>query len=74
MSMLDPLLREALQDLARRRLRRDLRPGVTAPGRVTRNGRRLINASGNDYLGLAHHPLLAERASEWASRHGTGAG
>ncbi|WP_261171545.1 aminotransferase class I/II-fold pyridoxal phosphate-dependent enzyme, partial [Bordetella pertussis] len=26
-----------------------------------------------DYLGLARHPLLAERASLWATRHGAGA-
>ncbi len=74
MSRLDPVLGEALQDLARRRLRRDLHPVAAEGGFVTRNGCRLINASGNDYLGLAHHPALADRAADWAARYGTGAG
>ena len=34
----------------------------------------LINASGNDYLGLSHHPALAARAAEWGARLGTGSG
>jgi 8-amino-7-oxononanoate synthase len=34
----------------------------------------LINFSSNDYLGLARHPALTARASEWAERWGTGAG
>ena len=28
----------------------------------------------NDYLGLSQHPLLKQRAQEWAASHGTGAG
>ena len=28
----------------------------------------------NDYLGLARHPLLIERACEWTEAHGTGSG
>lgn len=74
MSCLDPLLDEALRDLARRGRRRTLRPGCNDAGTVTRDGRTLINASANDYLGLAHHPLLAERSAEWGGRHGTGSG
>ncbi len=74
MSRLDPVLGEALQELARRRLRRDLVPVTAGAGIVTRGGCRLINASGNDYLGLSHHPALADRAAEWGARHGTGAG
>ncbi|MGI4745712.1 MAG: aminotransferase class I/II-fold pyridoxal phosphate-dependent enzyme [Janthinobacterium lividum] len=74
MSCLDPLLDEALRDLARREMRRTLRPGRNEAGTVTRDGRTLINASANDYLGLAYHPLLAERSAEWGGRHGTGAG
>ena len=74
MSRLDPVLGEALGTLARRRLRRDLRPVAAGSGVVVRDGCRLINASANDYLGLSHHPALADRAADWASRHGTGAG
>ncbi len=74
MSRLDPLFADALAGLAARRMRRRLHPGQPGPGTVLRDGRLLINASGNDYLGLAHHPLLADRAADWASRFGTGAG
>ena len=74
MSVLDPILADALQDLARGRMRRVLRPGSRAAGQVTRDGRTLLDVSSNDYLGLAHHPLLAERAGDWGGRFGTGAG
>ncbi|MBF0610242.1 MAG: 8-amino-7-oxononanoate synthase [Magnetococcales bacterium] len=37
-------------------------------------GKRLLNLSGNDYLGLSRHPLLLQRAREWGERWGTGSG
>ena len=74
MSSLDPVLAHALRELSARRMRRVLRAGQSGSGTVRRDGRTLLNVSGNDYLGLAHHPLLAKRAGEWAARHGTGAG
>jgi 8-amino-7-oxononanoate synthase len=37
------------------------------------DGRALIDASSNDYLGLSQHPLVKARAAEWAERHGAGA-
>ena len=41
---------------------------------VARDGRSLINFSGNDYLGLSRHPLLVERSAQWAARWGAGSG
>ena len=40
---------------------------------VRLNNRRMLNFSSNDYLGLARHPLLRERAIEWMERLGAGA-
>ncbi len=44
-----------------------------APGAIVCGGRTLLNFSSNDYLGLARHPLLAERAADYAREYGTGA-
>ena len=55
--------------------RRALRPVDNLPGgRVRLGGRELINFSSNDYLGLARHPVVVERASRWAREMGAGSG
>lgn len=74
MSRFDPLFSERLAELSKRGMRRHVVPVTPTPGTVLRDGQQLINASGNDYLGLAHRPELAERAADWAARYGTGAG
>lgn len=66
---------DKLAQLDRKSLRRT--PLVTQHHdavRVERDGRMLINACSNDYLGLAHHPEVIEAAREAAARYGTGAG
>ena len=64
MSRFDAAFAEALADLASRGLQRATR--VQPPG--------VLDVSSNDYLGLAQHPLLKQRAAEWGASHGTGAG
>jgi 8-amino-7-oxononanoate synthase len=75
MASFDDRLGEAIAGLRARGRWRELRPSALAPGgRVVRAGRSLVDFSSNDYLGLAGHPLLAERAGEWARTHGAGSG
>jgi len=75
MESLDDILGRALAKAEGNGLRRQLIPAMLAPGgRIDREGRRAIDFSSNDYLGLAQHPLLIERAREWAARMGAGAG
>lgn len=53
---------------------RSLTPvGPSKAGRTMVNGREMINFSSNNYMGLAEHPLLRERAHEWAGQYGAGA-
>ena len=71
----DAIFREAVDRAEARQRRRRLAPGVPlADGRIERDGRVLINFSANDYLGLSRHPLLIERAHDWATRYGAGSG
>lgn len=75
MSTFDNRLADALAAIRDRGRWRELRPTQLAPaGRIGRDGRGLIDFSSNDYLGLALHPLLAERAADWGHAYGTGAG
>ncbi|MET1754300.1 8-amino-7-oxononanoate synthase [Novosphingobium sp. RD2P27] len=75
MQSLDEHLEAALRRVEQAARLRVLRPaGLRANGRVEREGRTLLDFSSNDYLGLATHPVLTERAREWTARHGTGSG
>ncbi|WP_438381298.1 8-amino-7-oxononanoate synthase [Asaia sp. BMEF1] len=72
MTRFDPLLRQALDSLEARALRRRLCPLQRTPDQVWRNGQAILDFSSNDYLGLSGHALLRGRAADWAMRHGTG--
>ena len=73
----DPLddLRAELEELKARSLYRPLTvmSGRQAP-RTTMNGRPVISLSSNNYLGLATHPLLVERAIAATRELGVGSG
>lgn len=74
MSKLDSLFSSELALADARRVRRRLRTACSAPpGRIVLDGAPVLNFSSNDYLGLSRHPLVVERAREWAARHGAGA-
>jgi 8-amino-7-oxononanoate synthase len=54
-------------------LRRQLRAiGKTQNGRSVIDGEEYINFSSNNYMGLAQHPSLIERAKEWTQQWGAG--
>jgi len=43
-----------------------------SPAEVSLNGRAMLNFCSNDYMGLSKHPLLQERAAEFAEKYGSG--
>jgi 8-amino-7-oxononanoate synthase len=71
---LDELAEARLADLAESGRLRRLRPYRREGTHVIRpDGTRLVDFSGNDYLGLSRHPDLIERARDWTERYGAGA-
>jgi 8-amino-7-oxononanoate synthase len=63
----------ALEERKDNHLFRSLKTVVpVADAEVKVNGRKMINFCSNDYLGLAAHPLLKQRAIEYTERYGTG--
>lgn len=75
MTVLDADFANALQAIADRAQRRFLSPAaLQAGGRLQRAGRAYLDFSSNDYLGLSHHPLLIDRACDWARQMGAGSG
>jgi 8-amino-7-oxononanoate synthase len=75
MSRLDGQLATYLEALEGSGTLRDLKSGnPDGAATVWRNGRKLINFSSNNYLGLAQHPKLIERAVAWTEKWGVGSG
>lgn len=71
---LDDLAQARLQELAEQGRLRRLRPYRRDGAHLVRtDGARLIDFSGNDYLGLSRHPELIARACAWTERHGASA-
>ncbi|HEY3991354.1 MAG TPA: hypothetical protein VGM01_00620, partial [Ktedonobacteraceae bacterium] len=69
------LMQRRLDDIQRRQLFRQVTPLAqnTAPW-LTLDGRRLLNLSSNNYLGLADHPRLKEAAIAAIRAYGCGSG
>lgn len=73
--LVDSWAKERLAALEARGLRRFLEPVASPQGpRVVVGGRRLVNFSSNDYLGLANDPDVVAAGREALLRHGLGAG
>lgn len=66
-------LSPALAALDSDHLRRSLRGCPAVGGVIESGGRRILNFSSNDYLGLARHPQVVQAAAEAAACHGAGA-
>jgi len=70
----ETLLKNHLNTLDEKGMRRQLRQmGRSLNGRTDFKGREIINFSSNNYMGLAQHPLLIERGTDWMEKWGAGA-
>ncbi len=75
MSCLDEFAKTKLAGLEATHLRRILAETAREDGIwVTRNGRRMLSFSCNDYLNLTHHPAVKRAAIEAVEKWGAGAG
>ncbi|KUO53611.1 MAG: 8-amino-7-oxononanoate synthase [Desulfitibacter sp. BRH_c19] len=72
---LNKVLGEKIADLQEQKLFRDLKVIESAQGpRVIIAGKEVINLSSNNYLGLATHPKMVEKAVEATKELGVGSG
>lgn len=75
MPALDDILTQRLHALAEKHVRRTLTPTQSDGGMwIERDGKKLINFSGNDYLGLSVHPDVVVAAQGALTTDGAGAG
>jgi 8-amino-7-oxononanoate synthase len=75
MQSLDAFAESKLHNLTERRLKRELSTTLREDGLwVTRDGRRYLSFSCNDYLGLTHHPAVKAAAMVAIENYGAGAG
>jgi 8-amino-7-oxononanoate synthase len=75
MHSLDSFATEKLAELERAHLRRSLALSFRADGLwITRDGKKLLSFSCNDYLNLTHHPALKAAAIAAIELYGVGSG
>ncbi len=75
MQLLNDELSERLAGLRHQGLLRELRSVDSSQGtRINVGGKRLLNFSSNDYLGLANHPVLKSAAIKAIEKYGVGCG
>lgn len=75
MSKIESTYADFLNSRENQALKRDL-VDLTHPStrEIMADDKKYINFSGNDYLGLSHHPSLIKRAQQWAKEYGAGSG
>ena len=74
MPALDVVLKQKIEHLASKQLKREVKSTFREAGvLVQRGGEKLVSFSCNDYLGLSHHPELIKAAQEATAKYGAGA-
>lgn len=66
-------IKNFIADAERKNRKRTLR-SITpfSPAECLLDGKKVLNFSSNDYLGLSWHPLLKEEALKWMEKYGSG--
>lgn len=72
--MREDWIQSILDEAKSRGLERTARTYPDAGGKLIIDGREVLNFSSNDYLDLAHHPHVIERARKALEQYGVGAG
>jgi len=62
-----------LEEAREQGLERQARVYPACGGKITIDGREILNFSSNDYLDLVHHPHVIDRARQALEKYGTGA-